>query len=127
MTCEDLQCKPGVDEKSKYKYSSLGKFFNKRLDEKDKKGGLLKRLKNIEGKDEKQLKVIKDQGERQLEILTSKTDKKVDFKNISFKGKLDSESRKTIITLTNKIKRWIIQNLSALAQVSNITIILPSF
>ena len=41
-----------------------------------KKEGLLKRLKNIEGKDEEQLKAIKDQGEKELQIITSKTDEK---------------------------------------------------
>ena len=49
--------------------------FNKVLNESDKKGGLLKRLKNIEGKKEEQLKAIKDQGEKQL--FTSKTDKNI--------------------------------------------------
>ena len=34
----------------------MGKFFNKGLKEEDKKEGLLKRLKNIEDKNEQQLK-----------------------------------------------------------------------
>ena len=38
---------------------SLDKVFNKGLDESDKKA-LLKRLKNIEGRNEEQLKAIKD-------------------------------------------------------------------
>ena len=42
---------------------------NKRLDEKDKKEGLLKRLKNIESKNEKQLDEIEYQGERQLDMI----------------------------------------------------------
>ena len=85
----------------------------------------MKRLKNIEGKDEEQLKAIKDQGEKQLQILTRKTGKEVDFRNVSFKGKLDSESKKSMIKLRYRVKGLIIQNLSALAQVS-INIILPS-
>ena len=52
---KDLGYKPGVVGKAKFKYSPLGKVFNKGLDEKYKKEGLLQRLKNIEDKDEKQL------------------------------------------------------------------------
>ena len=48
-------------EQAKFKYSPLGKIFNKGLDKNDKKG-LFKRLENIKGKNEKQLQVIKDQG-----------------------------------------------------------------
>ena len=48
---------------------SIGKVFNKRLDEKDKKEGLLKRLKNIESKNEKQFDEIEYQGERQLDMI----------------------------------------------------------
>ena len=44
----------------------MGKIFNKGLSEDDKKEGLFKRLKNIEGKNEVQLQAIKDQGEKQL-------------------------------------------------------------
>ena len=36
--------------KEKFEYYPLGKVFNKGLDESNKKEGLLKRLKNIEGK-----------------------------------------------------------------------------
>ena len=50
LTGENLEYKPGVDEKAKFKYSPLGKTFSKGLKEEDKKEGLLKRLKNIEGK-----------------------------------------------------------------------------
>ena len=40
----------------------MGKIFNKGLKEEDKKEGLLKRLKNIQGKNEEQLKAMEDQG-----------------------------------------------------------------
>ena len=66
LTGEDLRYKPGIVEKANFEYSPLGKVFNKGLDESDKKERLLKRLKNIEGKDEEQLKAIKDQGKKQL-------------------------------------------------------------
>ena len=45
----------------------MGKIFNKGLKEDDKKEGLLKRLKNIEGKNEEQLQAIEDQGKKQLD------------------------------------------------------------
>ena len=60
----------------------------------------MKRLKNIEGKNEEQLKAFKDQREKKLQILINKTDKKVEFKNISLKYKLNSELKKNC----NKIK-----------------------
>ena len=60
MTGEDLGYKPDVIQKAKFEYSPLGKVFNKGLDEGDKKEGLLKRLKNIESKNEQQLEAIKD-------------------------------------------------------------------
>ena len=67
---EDLGLKPSTDEQAKFEYSPLGKIFNKGLDEdKDKKEGLLKRLKNIEGKNEKQLQVIEDRKKKQLDAI----------------------------------------------------------
>ena len=48
MTGEDLGYRPSVLEQTKFDYSPLGKVFNKGLDDKDDKKGLLKRLKNIE-------------------------------------------------------------------------------
>ena len=69
LTGEDLGYKPDVIQKAKFEYSPLGKVFNKGLDESDKKLGLLKRLKNIEGKNKDQLDPIKDLGEKQLEAI----------------------------------------------------------
>ena len=75
---EELGLKPSTAEQAKFEYSPLGKIFNKGLDEdKDKKEGLLKRLKNIEGKNEKQLQVIEDQRKKQLDAI----------KNISISSK----------------------------------------
>ena len=48
LTVEDLDLKPSTTETAKFEYSPLGKFFDKGLNEDDKKEGLLKRLKNIE-------------------------------------------------------------------------------
>ena len=63
----------------------MSRFFNRGLKEEVKKEGLLKRLKNIVGKNEEQLKAIKDQGKKQLKVLTEKLDKEIDLKNVSFK------------------------------------------
>ena len=82
---EDLNYKPSTVEQVKFDYSPLSKFFNRGLKEEVKKEGLLKRLKNIVGKNEEQLKAIKDQGKKQLKVLTEKLDKEVDLKNVSFK------------------------------------------
>ena len=43
-------------QKAKFEYSPLGEVFNKGLDETDKKEGILKRLKNIEGRNKEQIK-----------------------------------------------------------------------
>ena len=76
LTGEDLGYESEVSEQAKFEYYPLSKVFNKVLEKEDKKEGLLKRLKNIEGKDEEQLKAIQDQGENQLQMLTSKAVKK---------------------------------------------------
>ena len=49
---EDLSYKPSTVEKAKLNYSPWSKSFNKGLKEEDKKEGLLRRLKNIKGKNE---------------------------------------------------------------------------
>ena len=65
LTGEDLGLKPSSIEQTKFEYYPLGKMFDKGLDKDDQKEGLLQRLKNIEGKNEKQSKVLKDQLEKQ--------------------------------------------------------------
>ena len=69
LTGEDLGYKSGVVEQANFVYFPLGNFFNKGLEKKDKKEGPLKRLKDIEGKNEQQLKEIEYQGERQLDMI----------------------------------------------------------
>ena len=59
LTGEDLELKPSTIEQKKFEYSPLRKCFNRVLREEDKKEGLLKRLKNIDNKNEEQLKAIK--------------------------------------------------------------------
>ena len=50
LTGENLGYKPDVVQKAKFEYSTLGQVFNKGLDTSERTKGLLKRLKNIEGK-----------------------------------------------------------------------------
>ena len=56
LTVEDLCLKPSTVEQTKFEYSPLGKVFNKGLKEEDKKVGLFKRLKNIEGLEKKTIR-----------------------------------------------------------------------
>ena len=56
LTGKDLGLKPNTVEQARFEYSPLGNIFTKGLKEEDKKEGLLKRLKNIEDKNEQQLK-----------------------------------------------------------------------
>ena len=65
LTGKVLDLKPSTVEQAKFEYSPLSKIFNRGLD----KEGLLRRLKNIEGRNEEQLQAIKDQGEKQLKEL----------------------------------------------------------
>ena len=95
MTVEDLGYKPDVIEKAKFEYSPLGKVFNKGLDKSDKKEGLLKRLKNIEGKNEWQLEAIKDQVEKQLNTIDKQNNNK--FKAI--------EKNEKIVSLRDEINK----------------------
>ena len=70
LTGADLDLKPSTVEQAKFEYSPLIKCFNKVLKDKDKKSGLLKRLKNIEDKNEDQLKAIEDQKEVQTKSIS---------------------------------------------------------
>ena len=67
LTNEDLGLKPSTVKQAEYEYSPLDKIFNKGLKEEDKKG-LLKRLKNIEDKNEQQLKTTKNKTENTKEV-----------------------------------------------------------
>ena len=95
LTGENLGYKPSVLEKARFEYSPLGKVFKMELKKEDKKEGLLKRLRNIEGKNEEQLKSIKDQGKKQLDAIKNiKTDSK-SLKAINFSG-LSPEAKKLL-------------------------------
>ena len=60
MTKKDLKYKPDAFEQAKFEYSPLGKVFYDGLDQSDRNEGLLKRLKNIEDRNNNQLLAIKN-------------------------------------------------------------------
>ena len=60
LTKKDLGYKPYAFEQAKFEYSLLGKIFTDGLNKSDKKEGLLKRLKNIESKNNNQLLALRN-------------------------------------------------------------------
>ena len=60
LTKKDLKYKPDAFEQAKFEYSLLGKVFTDGLDKSDRNEGLLKRLKNIESRNNNQLVAIKN-------------------------------------------------------------------
>ena len=60
LTEKDLKYKPDTFEQAKFEYSPLGKVFTDGLDKSDRNEGLLKRLKNIEDRNNNQLLAIKN-------------------------------------------------------------------
>ena len=73
LTGEDLDLKPGTVEQARFEYPPVGKLFSKWLKEEGKKGGLLKRLKNIEDESDEQLKATEDQKGNQAIIIRVKS------------------------------------------------------
>ena len=85
LTGEDLGLKPSTVEQAKFEYSPLSKDFTEELDkDKDKKEGLLKRLKNIEGKNEEQLKAIENQGKKKVDTIKNMNIDPKPLETISF-------------------------------------------
>ena len=68
LTGEDLGLKPSTVEQANFEYSPLRSIFNKGLKEEDKQEGLLKRLTNIEDKNEQQLETTKSKNENIKEV-----------------------------------------------------------
>ena len=60
LTKKDLKYKPDAFEQAKFEYSPLGKVLTDGLDKSDRNEGLLKRLKNIEDRNNNQLLAIKN-------------------------------------------------------------------
>ena len=59
LTKKDLKYKPDAFKQAKFEYSPLDKAFIGGLDKSDRNEGLLKRLKNIEDRNNNQLLAIK--------------------------------------------------------------------
>ena len=98
LTGEDLGLKPSTVEQAKLEYSPLGKIFNKGLSEEDKEEGLLKRLKNIDKKNNTAFEQRKKQLE---EIKDSKLLKTIGFFSIM------SEKAKKLIDNIEKPDGWL--------------------
>ena len=60
LTKKDLKYKPDAFGQAKFEYSPLGKVFTDGLDKSDRNEGLLKRLKNIEDRNNNQFLAIKN-------------------------------------------------------------------
>ena len=97
LTRKNLDLKPSTVEQTKYEYSALGKILSKGLSEKDRKEGLFKRIKNIEGKNEKQ-KQLKINEKKQLQEIKNNVSSKP--LKISFFSTISEEAKE----LMNKIK-----------------------
>ena len=76
----------------------MGQVFKKGLEKGEKKEGLLKRLKNIEGKTDKHLDLIRGQENKQLDLIKENKNKQQDFD-----GKTKSTNKK-IVSLIKETK-----------------------
>ena len=75
------------------------------MKEEDKKG-LLKRLRNNEGKNEEQLKAIEGQGKKQLDTMKNITTDSKLLKTISFFSGLRPEAKKLLDELKKEKKYY---------------------
>ena len=60
LTKKDLKYKPNAFEQAKFEYFPLGKVFTDGLDKSDRNEGLLKRLKNIEDRNNNQVLALRN-------------------------------------------------------------------
>ena len=77
------------------------------------KKGLLKRLKNVEGKNDEPLKAIEDQGEKLLKALESNADSanRKAFQSLKFLNRLGTKTKNDLIELRRQIRKLIIRSL----------------
>ena len=92
LTGEDLGLKPNTIEQARFEYSPLGKIFNKGLSEDDKKEGLFKRLKNIEGK-------IKSENKKESEPIKNEEQSKI----VKDESTVADKKSKEIVLLKDKL------------------------
>ena len=112
MTGENLGYKPDAVQKAKFEYSALGQVFNKGLNTNERKERLLKRLKNIEGKNEQQLELIKNQGEKQLNVM-NKSNLERGSKQLEIESVLNPQAKKLIDEINKEIKDMKTKNFCA--------------
>ena len=109
LTGEDLGLKQSTLEQAKFEYYPLGKFFNERFKEEEKKEGLLKRLTNSEDKNEKQFKAIEDQKEIQTKIISKNKIESTLSKSIHNQevkdGRSDKDTAKKIFNTLEDMER----------------------
>ena len=103
LTGEELGYRPDIIQKAKFEYSLLGKVFNKGLDEGHKKEELLKKLKNIEDKNEQQYKQSTIRGKKQSETIRNQKEEQLDAisdqKRISISDKNRVENKSIFETI----------------------------
>ena len=99
LTGANVGYKADVVQKAKFEYSPLGQVFNKGLDKDKKQVGLLKRLKNIEGKTDRQLEenndsqlglnsigyTVKQEAKNMLKKLNNQ-EKLISYRKLNFTG-----------------------------------------
>ena len=90
-------------QKAKFEYSSLGQVFNKGLNTSERTAGVLKRLKNIEGKNEQQLELIKNQGEKQRNLI-NKSNLESGSKKLEIESVLNPQAKQLIDEINKEIK-----------------------
>ena len=103
LTDENLGYKTDVVQKAKFEYSPFGQVFNKGLNTSERKEGLLKRLKNTEGKNEQQLELIKNQGKKQLNLI-NKSNLERESKQLEIQNYLDPEAKRLVDEINKEIK-----------------------
>ena len=108
MTVDDLGYRPHPVQKAKFEYSPLGQVFNKGLDSSEKQEGLLKRLKNIEDKNDNQLDAIRDQGDRQLDLIMKSYIRKTN--SIKFENEDYEKLRDLAKYIKSEIKKIVNEN-----------------
>ena len=111
LTKKDLGYKPDAFEKAKFEYSPLGKVFTDGLDKSDRKEELLKKLKNIEDRNNNQLLALRDinitgiKGENNDAVNDEYKTIQTFKKELIAKNILHKDGDKTLDNIVNKWKQ----------------------
>ena len=90
LTGEDLGYRPNPVHKAKFEYSPLGQVLNKGLTTGERSDGLLKRLNNIEDKNDNQLRAIENNIDNQPPAIKDG----INNQPLSIKGRKISDTKK---------------------------------